>query len=171
MSYLYDGWLKISEGFNGNRRFEILEDKEASGALVEDQEGKLLLVRQHRVALGQETLEIPAGCLDKDGLSPTEIMVEELAEEANLIIDEKDLELMLVGQPNIGVSKSRYFLYHYLYPGLGQDEKITDDPDVTERLWVTSEDFLRLIQEGGITDMKSQLAFFLWKSKLDGRPR
>lgn len=160
MTMLYDGWLKIREARHQGRRFEILEDKEAAGALVLDQEGKILLVRQHRVPLGRDSLEIPAGCLDKDGLTPAEVMAEELEEEAHLTVPAEELKELLTILPSIGVSKSRYILYAWRYPALGENKAITGDDDVAERLWLSPEDFGKRIREGEIMDAKSVLAYY-----------
>lgn len=165
MEYLYKGWLKIYKKKIGNREFEILEDKDAAGALVEDAEGRFLLVRQYRPALDRESLEIPAGCLDKEGLSAAEIMIEELEEEANLRIDINDLELMIDTCPQIGVSKGSYKLFYCKYNKKGQDKKISDDEDVTEAIWLSPEEFLKSIENREIVDVKSQLAYYMIMNK------
>lgn len=165
MEYLYDGWLKIYKKDLNGRSFEILEDKDAVGTLVEDREGKFLLVRQFRTALESESLEIPAGCIDKNGLTPEEIMVEELKEEANLDISVNDLKLMIDTCPQIGISKGSYKLYYCSYDGIGINQKIPDDLDVFETIWVTPDEFLKLIEDREIVDTKSQLAYYMIMNK------
>lgn len=160
MDYLYDGWFKVGERFFNGRRFEYVVDKDASGAIVEDLDGKLLLVRQFRPALLEESLEIPAGCLDKEGLSFPEIMVEELAEEAHLDVKKEDLKLLLKFNPMVGMSNSKYYLYYYKYPHVGIDSLNDDDVDVTEIIWVSRKDFYEKILNGEIKDLKTQTAFF-----------
>ena len=160
MGYLYDGWLKITERIIGGRRFEILIEMNAAGAVVEDRQGRLMVVRQHRAALMDESLEIPAGCIDKPGLSPAEIMAEELAEEAHLQVKPEELQLLLTSYPQIGISTSKYHLYYYYYDEIGENEAIDDDPDVTERLWLTKDQFGEMIRNGRIKDSKSQLAYY-----------
>lgn len=165
MEYLYDGWLKIYKKDLNGRSFEVLEDKDAVGTLVEDREGKFLLVRQFRTALESESLEIPAGCIDKNGLTPEEIMVEELKEEANLDISVNNLELMIDTCPQIGISKGSYKLYYCSYDGIGINQKIPDDLDVFETIWVTPDEFLKLIEDREIVDTKSQLAYYMIMNK------
>ncbi len=164
MNYLYKGWLKIYKKEYKGRNFEILEDKDAVGALVEDTNGKFLLVRQFRVPLGRESLEIPAGCIDKDGLTPEEIMVEELEEEGDLNIKAEDLKLLITFCPNIGISKSTYRLYYCKYNGVGISKAI-DDQDVFESLWLTPEEYLEKIEKREILDVKSQLAYYMIMNK------
>ena len=165
MEYLYKGWLKIYKKEINGRSFEVLEDKDAVGALVEDATGKFLLVRQYRPALDHESLEIPAGCIDKPGLSPEEIMVEELQEEANINIKVDDLNLMIDTCPQIGVSKGSYKLYYCKYEGIGKNQTIPEDLDVSEALWVTLEEFLSFIENREIVDVKSQLAYYMIMNK------
>ncbi len=165
VEYLYDGWLKIYKKELNGRSFEVLEDKDAVGALVEDINGKFLLVRQFRTALDRESLEIPAGCLDKDGLSPEEIMIEELKEEANLEIEVDNLKLMIDTCPQVGISKGSYRLYYCKYDGIGKNQLIPDDLDVSETIWVTSEEYLEKIETREIVDTKSQLAYYMIMNK------
>jgi 8-oxo-dGTP pyrophosphatase MutT (NUDIX family) len=49
-----------------------------------DGEGRIVLVRQHRPALGREVWELPAGLEDVAGEAPADTAVRELAEEADL---------------------------------------------------------------------------------------
>jgi ADP-ribose pyrophosphatase len=165
VDYLYDGWLKIYKKERNGRSFEVLKDKDAVGALVEDRNGRFLLVRQYRTALDSESLEIPAGCIDKEGLTPEEIMVEELKEEANLDIKVENLILMIETFPQIGISKGSYRLYFCKYDGLGTNQLIPDDLDVSETIWVTPEQFLKMIENREIVDTKSQLAYYMIMNK------
>ncbi|MDD2370974.1 MAG: NUDIX hydrolase [Firmicutes bacterium] len=160
MDYLYKGWLKIHKKEYKSRTFEVLEDKDAVGALVEDSNGKFLLVRQFRVPLDRNSLEIPAGCIDKDGLTPEEIMVEELQEEADIKVNVSDLKLISDSCPNIGISRGSYRLYYCKYNGVGTNKTI-DDEDVFETLWITPEEFLEKIEIREIRDTKSQLAYYM----------
>ena len=51
----YDGWIKIKRKCLNKKWYDILENKDAVTSLVEDATGKLLLVRQFRPAVFQET--------------------------------------------------------------------------------------------------------------------
>ncbi len=164
MNYLYKGWLKLYKKEYKGRNFEILEVKDAVGVLVEDKNGKFLLVRQFRVPLDKDSLEIPAGCLDKDGLTPEEIMVEELEEEADLNVKVENLKLLIDFCPNIGISKSNYKLYYCKYDSIGVNKAI-DEEDVFETLWLTPEEYLEKIEKGEIVDVKSQLAYYMIMNK------
>lgn len=57
-------------------------------------DGKILLVRQERPAIGKETLEIPAGKLEY-GENPMECGLRELNEETGMACDKLELLLSL----------------------------------------------------------------------------
>ncbi|KAF0092303.1 MAG: NTP pyrophosphohydrolase [Fusobacteria bacterium] len=165
VDYLYDGWLKIYKKNLNGRSFEVLEDKDAVGTLVEDRNGNFLLVRQFRTALDRESLEIPAGCIDKDGLTPEEIMIEELKEEANLDIEVDNLRLMIDTCPQVGISKGSYKLYYCKYDGIGINQSVPEDLDVSETIWVSPKEYLAKIENREIVDTKSQLAYYMIMNK------
>ena len=77
--YLYKGRI-LNLALQGN--LEVVEHAEAVAVIVEE-DGKLLFVRQYRPAVGCETLEIPAGLVDP-GETPEQAALRELAEEAQL---------------------------------------------------------------------------------------
>lgn len=63
---------------------EIVEHPGAVGIVPVDDRGRVVLVRQYRVALGAYQVEIPAGKLDLDGEAETEAARRELIEEVGL---------------------------------------------------------------------------------------
>ncbi|MCX7782021.1 MAG: NUDIX hydrolase [Meiothermus sp.] len=77
--YLYKGRI-LNLALEGP--YEIVEHAHAVAILVE-QDGQILFVRQYRPAIGSETLEIPAGLIDP-GETLEEAAKRELAEEAQL---------------------------------------------------------------------------------------
>ena len=56
----------------------------AAGIVALDDDGNVILVRQHRIAVGRLTLEIPAGKLDHPGEDRAEAARRELREETGL---------------------------------------------------------------------------------------
>ena len=59
---------------------EVVERPDTVSILAIDDRGRVLLVRQFRYAVGQDTLEIPAGTIDP-GETPAEAARRELREE------------------------------------------------------------------------------------------
>ena len=63
---------------------EIVLHRGAAAVVAVDDAGFVTLVRQHRVAVGEVTLEIPAGKLDAPGEDPLVCAKRELEEETGL---------------------------------------------------------------------------------------
>lgn len=88
MEMLYDGFHKIEKvGEHNGKPLEKLHLKSAVACVCitgEQEDSRILLVRQHRPAIGMDTWEIPAGVLDKPELSPKQVMIEELYEECGI---------------------------------------------------------------------------------------
>ena len=59
----------------------------AAGIIALDDDGNVILVRQHRIAVGRLTLEIPAGKLDGVDEDPFVCAQRELSEETGLTAD------------------------------------------------------------------------------------
>ena len=91
-------------------------------------DGKILLVRQERPAIGKETLEIPAGKLEY-GENPMECGLRELNEETGMACDKLELLLSFVSTP--GFCDERIWIYKAINPrkadiklSLDEDEEI-----------------------------------------------
>ena len=63
--------------------YEIAETPDAVAVVAIDVEGRVVLVRQHRPAVGADVLELPAGLID-DGEEPLATAKRELREETGL---------------------------------------------------------------------------------------
>ena len=85
---IYDGYVKIYDcerENNGKKvKFTKVHLRGASGGIVINENGEMALVRQYRPILGRDTLEIPAGTLDKN-ISKRDIIIEELEEECGIL--------------------------------------------------------------------------------------
>lgn len=74
--------VRMPDGSESMR--EIAEHPSAVGAVVLDEQDRVLLLRHYRHAFGRRFLELPAGKLDVDGEDPAEAMQRELQEEVQL---------------------------------------------------------------------------------------
>ncbi|HDQ45102.1 MAG TPA: NUDIX hydrolase [bacterium] len=70
--------LRLPDGRKAVR--EIVHVRDSVAVLPVDPEGRVILVRQHRPAVGKTLIEIPAGLLD-EGESPEEAALRECEEE------------------------------------------------------------------------------------------
>ncbi|MCT4611913.1 MAG: NUDIX hydrolase [Clostridia bacterium] len=163
---VYDGWMQMQQFKYGDRDYEKVVSMDGTGAIVTNKEGKILLVRQYRPCVGMESLEIVAGCIDKAGEDGLQIIKEELEEEAHIkpenivSMDELYTYYMMIGS-----SDAKITLYDVVVNVDAVDEIITDDDDVTGRIWVTLDEMKVLIDEGKIADGKTIIAYQHLKMK------
>lgn len=75
----------------------------------DDEDPRVLLLRQYRHAVGHRLLEIPAGLLDVAGEAPADAAARELAEEASLRAE--SWSLLLSGWATPGISDEHWHVY------------------------------------------------------------
>lgn len=156
---VYSGWIKLKRRFIDGKPYEILVNHDAIAAIVMDKNNKILLVEQYRPAVMKNTLEIPAGCIDKDGKSNEKVLVEELEEEAEMNINEESLKKVFEYNPIIGLTASTISVYFTKvdYEGI---EKEVNDVDVQRIIWVTLEELGELIKQKKVNDGKTVMSYF-----------
>lgn len=168
---VYDGFHKIKRitaMLKGKEVFrEKLILKDAVAALVIDADNKIALVSQYRPTAKKNTLELPAGLMDKPNLSKIEVLLEELQEECEI---EKEDILKVSETPYhdyfmvAGSSDARISLYEIRVTK--QFNKKVADVDVDEVIWVSLEEMKQLIDLGEIADSKTILTYYYAKSIL-----
>ncbi len=156
---VYDGWLKVVRRRVDGRTYDILLSPSAVAAWVTNGRGDILLVRQFRPAVLQETWEIPAGVLDKPGYGPKSVLREELIEEAGLNISEDQMEEMVSYVPQIGYNDSRLTIYRVRLEESPELPPLQDE-DVLEARWFTLTEVENLIARGTVIDEKTLLAYY-----------
>lgn len=161
---VYDGWLKVYKREIEGKRYDILKNYDAVAGLILNEFNEILLVKQFRPAFMKETLEIPAGSLDIEGESKKRCLIRELKEEANLTVQEKELEKIIEYKPIMGFSNSTMSIFQWK---INKDE-ITDnqvgDDEVTEVIWMNLEELERSIKEKNICDSKTMMCYYYLKS-------
>ncbi|KUO90946.1 MAG: hydrolase [Pyrobaculum sp. OCT_11] len=118
-------------------------------------EGEVLLARQFRGALGQWTLEVPAGTL-KPGEDPAEAAIREMVEETGY--RPLRLELLLDFYPTPGISNERitiYFTDALQHVGVQGRDPGEEDMEVVK---LPPSRVLDMIEAGEIKDGKTIIA-------------
>lgn len=95
---------------------EYIDHTGAVAVLALDSEGRVLLIKQYRHAIGHRDWEIPAGLMDLPGESGLRAAQRELAEEADLRADRWDLLLDLYLSPGGTSEAMRVFLARDVHP-------------------------------------------------------
>lgn len=144
--------VELSDGSSGYR--EIVRHHGGAG-VVAVRDGKVCLVRQYRVALGQMTLEIPAGKLE-EGEDAAVCAARELAEETGLCAERLELVAEAWGSPGFTDECTRVFMAH----GLTQGRSHPDEGEFVRRVWLPLEDVVAAIRAGLIRDAKTIVGVF-----------
>ena len=126
-------------------------------------DGKIVLVKQFRTPLGRETLELPAGVMDKPGELSVEAAARELAEETGYVASDMiDLGVIHTAP---GWSDERIALF--VARGLRADEREADgiEEQFMSTVEVSPEEFDSLVERGELTDAKTLVGVLLMRSK------
>ena len=156
---IYDDLVEV----NGRHtHWDLVHHNGAAAVLPVTEDGRILMVRQYRHALGRFTLEIPAGKLD----SPDEPMIEcarrELEEETGYRSD--DLELLI--NINTTVAFCDEFIGVFLARDLKKTQQHLDlDEDINVEAWELP-DLMELIYTQKMTDSKTVAAILAYANKV-----
>ncbi len=147
--------VRLPDGSEANR--EIVCPPDAAAILPIDDAGCVYLVRQYRTAIGQLTLEIPAGIIDP-GEKPIETAERECAEE--IAMRPERLDFLFKYHHAVGFSSGQIavFLGRDLIPQSGSH---LDAGEFIEVVKLPFKEVYQMAQVGEIVDSKTLLAL-LW---------
>ena len=156
-------YYKDTIEINGERQvtYDFIAHKGASAMIPVDTDGKILMVRQYRAAIDQETLEIPAG-----GLNPGEdnrtCAIRECEEETGYRPGEA-FHLIDV-YTTVAFCNERIGIY-YTKDLTPTRQNLDDDECVTIERY-SLEELVQMILEGKITDAKTVAGILAYKTKM-----
>jgi ADP-ribose pyrophosphatase len=142
---------------NGRISKRIRIDHPQAAAIVPFvSDNEIIMVRQYRYALERETLEIPAGKIDR-GESPEECIKRELVEETGF--EAQSIEWLYTYAPAIGYSNE--LIYLYVGRDLKKLGKDIDENEISSIEIFTLKEVLGMIRDHKILDSKTiiSLAF------------
>jgi len=145
-------------GAESPRDYEVVVHPGAAVILPVLDDGRVLLIHNHRVAVGQELLELPAGTLD-DGEAPAACAVRELAEETGYRAGRLRPLTSFFTSPGILTERIHAFLATELTPGATAHEageQIRPAP-------LTLAEALQAIRDGRICDAKTILTLLYYE--------
>jgi ADP-ribose pyrophosphatase len=135
---------------------DIVSHPGASVVIPLSNEGELYMVRQFRKPLESESLEIPAGKLDK-GEDPFECAKRELKEETGL--DAENVKHLISIHSTPGFCDE--ILHMYLATGLKEGTACTDEDEFLSVEKVHVNDLIQRVLSHEITDAKSIIGILL----------
>lgn len=149
---------------NGNESTrEVVEYAGAVTIVAVDEARRVLLVRQHRYAVGKDLIELPAGKLEA-GEDPLACARRELTEETGYRADKWRALSRFYSTPGFTSEKMHLFLATELEPGTPQP----DEDEFVEALQVSLNEALRMVDRGDIRDAKSILGLLMAVRYLNG---
>ena len=137
----------------------VLHHGGAGVCVVRD--GRMCLVRQHRVALGRMTLEIPAGKIDP-GEDPAVCAARELTEETGLVAERLVPIAVSSGAPGFTNEKTRVFYA----VGVTQRPASPDSDEFVDVVWIPVGEVVAAVRAGLIEDAKTVVSA-LFAASLD----
>ncbi len=117
-------------------------------------EGEIICVRQYRYAIGQATLEIPAGKLDSRDEDPKEAALRELREETGATCK----ALTYMGRFFSSPAILDECIHMYLAEGLEFGDTDFDEDEFIEIVKIPADELVDAIMKGEIIDGKTQAA-------------
>lgn len=129
---------------------EVVHHRGAVAVVALTDDGRVVLVRQWRHAVGGALWEIPAGTRDRDGEDPAATARRELAEETGLTAG----RWRRLGEAGVSPGYSRELLTFYLAEDLAQGSAATDDDETLDVLHAAPERVAELVLAGQ-TDCKT----------------
>lgn len=147
--------VRLPSGNEGTR--EVVRHGGAVAVLPVFDDGRVLLVRQFRYALGRYMLEIPAGKLDVADEPPEECAKRELLEETGYVADR--WSFLTRYATSAGFTDEWVGIYRAF--GLRHEGYDTDPDEGTVCEVVTGDEALAMLHDGRIQDAKTIMAL-LW---------
>jgi ADP-ribose pyrophosphatase len=135
------------------RKREVVEHPGAVGILPVLPDGRLILVRQYRYAVGREMLEIPAGTREPDE-GPEACAHRELREETGYVATELKEMVRFFVSPGWATEELIIYVATDVVPGPSEPA----DDEFLQIVQVRPEDVVHLIRNGDIADSKSIIA-------------
>lgn len=145
---------------------EIVDHKKGVGIIAFDGEDSLFLVRQYRIAIDENTLEIPAGLVESNEL-PIDTARRELQEEIGYFPE--DIEYLFTVYSSPGFTNDKLSLF--LARDLRESKLDQDDGEFAVRVSYKIEDLYNMVQNGEITDAKTVIAIMYAKKLRDDETR
>ena len=133
-----------------------IDHPEASAIIPFVSDEEILMVRQYRYALGQETLEIPAGKLDP-GENPDQCIRRELLEETGY--EAGTIRRICTYAPALGYSNELIHIYSGYQ--LRKADSVIDQREIAAVEKIPVQKLKQMIKEGLILDGKTLLGLSL----------
>lgn len=165
-SLVYKGaWISMytdSMAFaNGNfANWDFIHHNGAAAMVAEDDDGKIIMIRQWRPGAEEEILELPAGGINP-GEEPMLAAIRELREETGALCEKAEPLLMI--QPSPAYNDEKVHMFYCKVTGYADLELDENEYVTIERY--SLDDLIKMIMEGKIFDSKTVAGLFAYRDK------
>lgn len=147
---------------NGNEeKWDFIAHNGAAAVVPVLDDGRILMVTQYRGSVERETLEIPAGKLDRAGEEGLLCATRELEEETGYKSD--DIEWLLTMRTTIGFCNEKIEIY--VAKNLKASKQNLDENEYVDVKPYTVSELKELIYSGKIEDSKTVAAILAYADK------
>ena len=147
----YSDTMKLPDG--RTEYFDFIMHKGAAAVIPVLDDGRILMVRQHRNALDRYTLEIPAGARDYADEPTHECAWRELEEETGYYAEKEDVSFLLTMYSTVAFCNEQIDIY--VARNLKKTQQHLDDDEYIDVCAYTPDELSRMIFEGKIVDGKT----------------
>lgn len=145
------------------RPYDLVQHSGSVTIVPLDSNGNLLFVRQYRIGVGEELLELPAGVLN-DSEDPQTCAAREIREETGMAA----ANLELLGDFYLAPGYSSEHMYIFLASGLYPSPLEQDADEFLQLVAIPVSQALEMAQNGELRDAKSLAALMLAQKRLKG---
>lgn len=144
--------------------YYVLEYSDWATALPITEDGKVIMVKQFRQALGETGIEIPGGCIDATDASIEDAIRRELLEETGYAFE----TVHYLGRTSANPSTNSNLMHMFVaLGGKKVQEQHLDENEEIEILEYTWEEFLQLVEEKRIVQSMHMTTIFYAMRYLD----
>ena len=165
----------LPEPSGGTSRFEIVEHPDAVAIVAfrydtldqSSGEPQVVLVSQHRPAIGKKTWEIPAGIIEpNEREAPQQTAARELREETGYLAHHWQPLVREYTSPGFSNEAITIYLATEVYPDASTADTPADPTEIVQVRWIPLSEALALCRNGEIEDGKSILGLSLVQNML-----
>lgn len=127
--------------------YYVFEFPEWATAFPLTEDGKIVMVRQYRHALGEVCIELPGGCVDPEDVTHEDGIRRELLEETGYVFN----EVHYLGKISSNPSTNSNLMHMFIAKGGKKiQEQELDHNEEIEVMELTMDELLQLVEERGI---------------------